>query len=378
MATDTERSRRILFAPVSGPNGVGEYRNSLFIAQELSARHPSWDIRLIVAEDAPFIGHVPMPIFRTKRSPTLVPDEVDAILEDFRPDVVIFDCSGRQRSLRMAHQLGARVVFISNHALKRWKGFRISRLRFTDEHWILGPRFIAGGLSLMERCKLRWLGKPAPIFLGAVFPEPVNGRATPDSPYFVCCPGGGGNDLSGRQSGAVFTDVARTVTDAAGIRGVLVTGETFVGELPSPPGLTVRRSLTGAGFSGLLSDAEFAVIGGGYLLSQAVASRVPAVSAPVAADQPRRISRYAKAGLCLPARLEHLAQTTIAAYSAGHLKSLAERLQRTSVDNGLKLAVGHIERLAAGRRSPRVPGATPCPDRARPGPRASSRHPSEI
>jgi hypothetical protein len=348
MVPVTERSKKILFVPVSGPTGIGEYRRSLFLAQSLGARHPSWDIRLIVAEDAPYVDHVPMPIFRTQQSPTLVPDEVDAILNDFLPDVVIFDCSGRQRSLRMAHRLGARNVFVSNHAVKRWKGFRISRLRYTDEHWILPPRFIAGDLSRWERFKLRWLRKPEPIFLGAVFPEPVRCRRTPASPFFVCCPGGGGNDVMGVQSGAVFADAARTVTDETGIRGVLVTGENFIGELASHPGLTVHRSLAGAELSGLLSGAEFAVIGGGDLLSQAVAIRVPAVSAPIASDQRRRIRRYAKAGLCIQAKPERLARTTLAAYSDGRLESRVGRLQRTSQGHGLAVAVAHLERLAAG------------------------------
>jgi hypothetical protein len=347
-APDTARKTKILFAPVTGPKGVGEYRRSLFLAQGLRARHPGWEIRLIVAEDAPYVDDVPVPIFRTQRSPTLVPDEVEAILRDFRPDVVVFDCSGRQSSLRTAHALGARTVFVSNHAWKRWKGFRVSRLRYTDEHWILPPRFIAGDLTRWERLKLRWLGKPAPIFLGPVFPEPVRSRATPNQPFFLCCPGGGGNEVNGSQSGSVFADAARTINEATGIRGVLVTGETFTGELVSHPGLTVHRALDGAELSGLLSDAQFAVIGGGDLLSQTAGSGVAAVSAPVAPDQHRRIRTYARAGLCIRAEPEQLARTTLAAHADGRLDAVAERLKSSDFGNGLALALERIERLAAG------------------------------
>jgi hypothetical protein len=347
-APHSARTTKILFAPVSGPRGVGEYRRSLFLAQDLRARHPDWEIRLIVAEDAPYVDDVPVPIFRTQLSPTLVPDEVEAILRDFRPDVVVFDCSGRRSSLRTAHALGARTVFVSNHAWKRWKGFRVSRLRYTDEHWILPPRLVGGDLTRMERLKLRWLRKPPPIFLGPVFPEPVRCRNTPHEPFFVCCPGGGGNDLHGTQSGGVFADTARVITEAARISGVLVTGENFRGELTRHPGLTVHRSLPGDELAGLLSAAEFAVIGGGDLLSQTVAIQVPAVSAPVAPDQYRRIRKYARAGLCIRARPERLARTALDAYSNGRLKSVGERLRASELRNGLGLACERIEDLVVG------------------------------
>ena len=110
------------------------------IAQSLIARHPGWDVRLVVSEKAPFVDEVPVPIFRTTRSPTWVPEEVQDILEQFLPNVVIFDCSGRQSSLREANRLGAKTVFVSNHKGKRRRGFRYSRLRYTDDHWILQPQ----------------------------------------------------------------------------------------------------------------------------------------------------------------------------------------------------------------------------------------------
>lgn len=340
--------RRVLFVPVSGAQGVGEYRRSLFLAQGLLARCPDWDVRLLVAETAPYIDEVPVPIFRTRRSPTLAPDEVDTILEGFRPHVVVFDCAGRGRSLRAARRQGAKIVFITNLRWRNRRGFRISRLRHTDEVWIAAPEFVAGGLTLLERLKLRLLDKTEPVFLGSVFPEPIRSDLSPEAPFFVCCPGGGGNDVNGQTSGAVFAATANTIAEAAGIHGILVTGENFAGELAPHPGLTVQRSLPGGELFGLLSESRFAVIGGGDLLSQTIASRVPAVAAPVAKDQHRQVESYARAGLCIRSEPDRLAQTTIAANRDGRLESLVEKLRRSNVGNGLASAVERIEALATG------------------------------
>lgn len=340
---------RVLFVPVSGPIGIGEYQRSLFLAQSLTRRHPDWDIRIVVAETAPFVDEVPLPIFRTTRSPTKVPGEVNDILREFRPGVVIFDCSGRKHSLRIASQLGARIIFVSNHRRKRRRGFRISRLRHTDDHWILPPHFITGDLTAFEQFKLHLLKKPAPIFIGPVFPEAKVSARIPDRPFFVCCPGGGGNKLQGRQSGAVFADAARDVAGKLGIRGVVVTGRNFTGELPASSHLQVYQSLPGDELAGLLSGAEFALVGGGDLLPQSVANRVAPIATACAADQQRRITAYEQRGLCISAPPERLAEVAIAAYADGRVSSLAKHLQSSDIENGLNMCIERIEMLAGGK-----------------------------
>jgi hypothetical protein len=341
--------RKILFVPVSGPAGIGEYQRSLFLAQSLLARHPRWDVRLVVSVTAPFVDNVPVPIFRTTRSPTKVPTEVDHILEEFRPSVVIFDCAGRRSNLCLATQLGARTVFVSNHRRKRRRGFGIRRLCYTDDHWILQPNLNCGGLTVIERLKLHWLGKREPVFLGPVFPETMCARHVPERPFFLCCPGGGGNQVQGLQSGAVFAEAARDVAEALDIRGVVITGANFTGELPASRRLQVHRSLPGSALAGLLSAAKFALVGGGDLLSQAIANKAPSISAPSAPDQLQRISAFEQRGLCMSARPDGLAEVAVAAHSDGRLASLIERLRSSDMNNGLSVGVERIEMLAANR-----------------------------
>jgi hypothetical protein len=259
----------------------------------------------------------------------------------------VFDCAGRRRSLARAAASGARTVFVANHARKRRRGFRLSRLRHTSEIWLMEPRFVAGGVGLSERLKLALLGKPDPVFLGPVFPEPVRPADAPEPPFFVCCPGGGGHHLGGRQSGEVFSEQAIRVAEATGTRGVVVTGGGYVGPLPEHPGIAFHRGLPGAELAGLLGAAAFALLGGGYVLAQAAALRVPSIAAPAASDQPARIAAYEREGLCLSALPAELADVAIEATRSGRLASIRGRLAASELRNGLEVALDRLEALAS-------------------------------
>jgi hypothetical protein len=339
-------SHRILFVPVSGPKGIGEYHRCLFLAQALLAKHPDWDVRIVVATTAPYVGEVPVPVFTTSSSPTLVPAELAPILRGFRPAVAVFDSGGRARSMRLASELGARTVFISNHQRKRRRGFKLSRMLCTDEHWIMQPLCLEPRLWMSERFKLFAFKRTVALFLGPVFPQPASAAEVPESKYFLCCPGGGGYSRNGRQSGAVFMEAAAEVAGALGMRGVVVTGVNFAGALVADPRLQVYRHLPGAQLAALLARAEFALVGGGDLLAQAVAIRVPAVASAITSDQPRRVAQYRRAGLCVAASPQSIADTAITAYRDGRLAELARRLSEMRFPNGLETAVARIERLA--------------------------------
>jgi len=185
---------RILFVPVSGPKGIGEYMRSLYLAEEIRRRRPEAEIRFILSRRAPYAGEAPFPAFFTDSSPTRHIQEVNRIVADFRPQVMIFDCSGRAAQLRHAFRAGCRTVFVSQHKKKRRRGFKPSRMRYCDLHWIVQPSFVDGDLTWREKRKLRRLGRPKVTFLGPVFPPPQDPEfELPSSPYFFCCSGGGGN-----------------------------------------------------------------------------------------------------------------------------------------------------------------------------------------
>ncbi|HET9693416.1 MAG TPA: hypothetical protein VFP48_03455, partial [Steroidobacteraceae bacterium] len=146
----------MLFVPVSGPGGAGELMRCLIVARELRRTTPDVDVHFLVARNAVFREAVDFPIHDCDDSPTRSTPQVVALLREWRPDVVVFDNAGRTEQLRAAKALGARLVFTSRSPRLRWKAFRVSWLALLDEHWIVFPKFVTGGLSSLERLKLRW------------------------------------------------------------------------------------------------------------------------------------------------------------------------------------------------------------------------------
>src|SRR5277367_5951376 len=151
---------RILFVPVSGKYGMGEYARSLAIARAASARWPRAAIRFVLSREAPYAVATPFPATLLASSATFHSAAVVELLESWRPDVVIFDNAGRTRQLRAARRVGARVVYISARRRQRGKAFRWRWMALIDEHWIAYPEFIAGGLGFFERLKLKMAGRP--------------------------------------------------------------------------------------------------------------------------------------------------------------------------------------------------------------------------
>jgi hypothetical protein len=170
---------RFLFVPVSGPGGAGEYFRSLAVARALERRWPGCAITFIVSRDAPYARDTPYPVRLVDRSPTYETRAVIDTIERERPDVVIFDSSGRVAQYRRARELGARVVFVSSRATTRRKGFRLRRMRRIDQHWIAQPRILGGDLGAGERLRLRLMPGCGVEFL-EVLHDPVDEPGTRD------------------------------------------------------------------------------------------------------------------------------------------------------------------------------------------------------
>src|ERR1700682_1179656 len=61
---------RLLFVPVSGAFGMGEYARSLAIAQGAAARWPGAAIQFILSREAPYAATTPSPATLLDASPT--------------------------------------------------------------------------------------------------------------------------------------------------------------------------------------------------------------------------------------------------------------------------------------------------------------------
>ena len=159
----------VMFLPVSGPVGTGEYMRCRIIAEAAQACWRDLRASFALSRQAPYLESVPFETFWLDRSPTFETERVCELLRRERPDVAVFDNAGRTAQLECARAVGARTVFISRRAGKRRKAFRLRWLRLLDSHWIAFPSFIDGPFSALERLKLRLAPHLEALFLGPVF-----------------------------------------------------------------------------------------------------------------------------------------------------------------------------------------------------------------
>ncbi len=347
---------RILFVPVSGAKGAGEYFRCLTIAQRVRERWPTAEIRFMVSRAAGYAHEVPFPAVLIDRSPTYESQAVNRAIDDLRPGVVIFDNAGRVAQLKHARRCGARTVYVSSRPTTRWKGFRVRRMWQMDQHWLSGPKFLNGELSAWEKVKLSLVRSVSIVHLDSLFPPPDETRALAyrrdlglgrDS-YLLFCAGGGGHEHQGLSASEVFGRAAREVARASGQRTVWVQGPNYTGTLVPPDGFLSLGALSGPQLIDLLSGARIAVISGGSLLSQALALRVPCIAAPVAGDQDARIQACAARGLLLSTSVEvdALVETALSLLkNPARLNEIRVRLGQLDLNNSVDVALAALERL---------------------------------
>ena len=348
-----------------------KYYRSLAIARPESPLAGN-SIRIVLNRDAPYAASAPYPVTLLEDSPTRATAAVNACLRDERPDVVVFDSSGRLAQYRAAAAAGARVVYVSSRPKTRWKGFRWRRLRLLDQHWIAQPEFLGGRLTQWQRCKLRLAGRPRVLFLDALH-EPVDDAGAAalqrdlelvPGKYLLLCPGGGGVFESRVDAAEVFFEAARQLAAGRTEPVLAVLGARLcerVRACAMPANLKILASVPNGTLLGLIRDAEASVVNGGSLLLQCLAVRVPLVAAPIARDQLVRVRRCADRGCVLSASLDAqaimTAMQTVAAHP-GTRQALAEAILNGAAQWDRSGRGGDRGILA-----PRVRSRTSCRDR---------------
>jgi glycosyltransferase involved in cell wall biosynthesis len=358
-AAATPPAPRFLFSPVSGPGGSGELMRCLIIARELTRAEPAADIRFLVSRTAAFREAVNFPIVDCDASPTNSTPQVLAAIDSFRPHVMVFDNSGRTSQLRAAKRAGARLVFSSRAPKLRWKAFRLKWMRLLDDHWIVFPRFVTGGLTRLERLKLRMYPDYTVRHLDTLF--------TPSDPavrgqwlehhglqvrrYVVFVPGGRGEGHLVADPAELFMESARAFVADAGCSAVVLTGRNSV-PASGVPNLRLLPRISPDEVQHLLADAAIVVSNGGTTMIHTLAHGRPLVAVPLASDQDRRIRRAARLQIAVRAPRDPRA---IAAAAAALLadrdrqEAMARRIAQLGIANGVEEAVAALRGLA--RRS---------------------------
>jgi ADP-heptose:LPS heptosyltransferase len=352
-----------LFIPVSGRFGMGEYARSLAIADGAAARWPGGAVRFVLSRAAPYAARCPYPSTLLESSPTFHSAAVSALIEEWRPDVVIFDNAGRTAQLAAARRCGARVVYISARPRQRRKAFRLRWMALIDEHWIAYPEFLAGSLGWMERLKLTLQRGVRVRYLDVMLSR---ARALPvtNGNYVLMVPGGGTGHPGAGDAVAEFAAAARALA-AAGVDVILVgraaqapDAAGGVGMAPAgAPHLRLLGPVPQSELAGLMHGARLIIANGGSTLLQSIACGKACVAVPIAGDQRERIRRCEQAGVAIAAALDARRIEAAAAgllQNAAALEALAGRAKALALVDGVSVALAALEALLGA--APRLAG----------------------
>jgi glycosyltransferase involved in cell wall biosynthesis len=349
---------KFLFSPVSGPGGSGELMRCLIIARELRRAAPAADIRFLVSRTAVFREAVDFPIIDCDASPTNSTPQVLAAIEAFRPQVMVFDNSGRTSQLRAAKRAGARLVFSSRAPKLRWKAFRPKWMRLLDEHWIVFPTFVTGGRTRLERFKMRFFPEYTVRQFDTLFPpsDPevrsrwLAERGLGAGDYVVFVPGGRGEGHLVEDPAELFVQAARRVVAATGQTTVVLTGRKSVATSGDVPALRLLPRIGPEEVQHLLAEARLVVSNGGTTLIHSLAHGRPIVTVPLAGDQDRRIRRAEKLQIVVsaPRDAERIATEAVALLrDDARRDAMVQRVAEFGFANGVDEAVAALQGLAS-------------------------------
>lgn len=284
---------------------MGEFARARSLADAMKARWPTIETHFVLHREAPYAKDFNHPTTLVPASPTLCTAEVQRVIKEFAPHVVIFDNAGRTGALRSARRIGARIIYVSSRGRQRYKAFRLRWMNLLDEHWISYPELIAGGPSVFELFKLRLLGRPKLRFLDTVLapPDEIAAQALMTnfgSPDLLIVPGGGSQFHDSSMTPAQFALWGEAIA-ARGYKVIFVAGPAYAETPAAYPGFRLVRGVRGGALRVLIESARLVLVNGGDTLLQALALGKACVAVPIAGDQPARVKRCAQLGaVCAP------------------------------------------------------------------------------
>jgi len=314
--------KRILFIPVSSPSGIGEYARSMIIAKALLDCWPKCEIHFILNNKVNYLADCPYHVHTCQGSATKDSATVNKVITTLQPDLVIFDAAGRAKQFKQAKQVGAKVVFISQHSKKRARGLKLNRLFYTDMHWVVQPDFCIQELSWWQQAKLAVFSKVIPKNIGPVFDLPSTETQTKiltqfdleEQSFFLFNAGSGGHQVSGTLAADTYYQAAQLFHQQTKVKVIMVFGSNYPKSLPSKSsGVICLSNIDNESYMALLIAAQGRVISAGDTLLQAISLHKPCVAAAVSSDQPARLKRCndEKLVLCASPTADSLVQQAI-------------------------------------------------------------------
>jgi hypothetical protein len=338
----------VLFIPVSGPFGMGEFARTSAIARAVQQRWPAAGVRFVLSREAPYAAGAPFPVTLVPSSATFHSAAVVDLIRSWRPQVVVFDNAGRTAQLSAAHRSGARVVYISARRRQRRKAFRLRSMRLIDEHWIAYPEFIAGSLTLIERLKQRLLRRPMVRYLDVILAraKPADGEGVAAPPqrggFVLVVPGGGTGHPGAEDASLQFFAAAQAL--AAGGTAVRYVGPCGAASAASPD-LQLLGAVPQTELAELMERARLVVVNGGSTLLQAIACGAACIAVPIAGDQRERVRRCVAAGVAAEAPLaapEMVTRSQALLRDESSRAALERRAQRLALADGVEMALSAL------------------------------------
>ncbi len=348
----------ILFVPVSSAEGVGEYARSIIIADELKQIWPQANIHFILNKQAPYSESCPYQTHLSDCSATKNTPLVKKVIDQSKPDLVIFDCSGRGEQFKYARRSGAKVIFISQHRKKRARGLKLSRLLNTDLHWVVQPDFAISELSAIEKLKLKIFKRPAPRNIGPVFSR-VSSQIQKDilhqlkltaEQFYLFNAGSGGHFVNNKLAADIFYQAAVQFQNNTQLPCLMVFGANYPEPLPdstSNDKIICISSLTNEQFIALLDAAKGRVISAGDTILQTIQMKKPSVAAAVSKDQPARLETCDKLGVVISAKtnVQDLLRKAEQLSDSQCYQSLENNMNQLQATPALDIVIADIKQL---------------------------------
>lgn len=362
-ASKSKPLESILFIPVSSTQGIGEYSRSLIIAKRLHRNYPKASIHFILNKNAPYTKECPFKTYLSQGSPTKDTPSVKQSIDSCKPDLVIFDCSGRAAQFQYAKESGAKVIFISQHRKKRSKGLSFKRLPNIDLHWVVQPDFMMPELTFFEKIKLNFYKKEFPKNIGAVFSETnekqekecLNKFNLTKDNFFLFNAGSGGHKVNGELVSDIFYQALLTFTQETGISAIIVFGSNYPNKIPKALDKTLSgkviavSSINNEEFIALLKAAKGRVISAGDTLMQSIQLQKSCVATAISKDQPKRLNTCHQLGLVIKASASSnsLSKQAKKLLEKTEYVLMQKQLNNLQSTNSLELIDKDIEKLLA-------------------------------
>jgi hypothetical protein len=302
----------ILFIPVSTGCGIGEYMRSIIIAKAIKKQWPESDIHFILNSNVPYLNACPFTVHLSKGSATKDVVGVNNIIQQLKPNLTIFDASGRAKQFECAKKVGSKIIFISQHKRKRNRGLKFNRLFAIDEHWVVQPDFAIEPLSLYQQLKLKYFNKTPPKNIGPVFS--LNSLQQQDAffasldvkrdGFYLFNAGSGGHKKGNVLCADIYYKAAKKFALQTNIPCIMLFGSNYPRDLPTDSQVICLKTLENGDFISLLDGAKGRVVSAGDSLLQCIELKKPSIAASVSNDQPKRLKSCVEHGLVIASSLD--------------------------------------------------------------------------